>query len=87
MKRIALAWLLNSKISGDHILNSPTLGSVPDLDIEIYNPNGIKVGECHNPYNNLDVIQLNSPIPGTYTAKVICKVPSDKKTYFSVSWY
>lgn len=60
---------------------------MPDLDIEIYDPNGLKVEWCEDPNNNLDVIQLDNPSSGTYTAKVICKTPSNKKTYFTISWY
>lgn len=87
MKRIALSWLVNSKITGTHTSNTPSVGTMPNLDIEIYNPSGTKVGWCYNLVNNLDVIQLNNPVAGTYTAKVICVTPSDKKTYFSVAWY
>ena len=63
------------------------MGTTPNLDLEIYDPSGNLVASCDDLYNNLDVIELDSPSVGTYTARVVCTTPSNRKTYFSIAWY
>lgn len=86
--RVSLTWLKNNQISStSHTDGSVTEGTVADLNLQVLNPSGTVVAESAKSSGNLEIVQFTPTVTGTYTVRVTLAGSSDKKTYFSASWW
>ena len=86
--RISLAWLKYATISGTHAnTTNPTNVALADLDLYVYDPNGSLVGSSVSLYNNVEIIQINNPVAGTYTIEVDHHAGSPNTVYFGLAWW
>ncbi len=85
--RISLAWLKYATISGNHLTSTPSLASLANLDLHVYNSNNVEVGYSRSTVNNVEIVQLNNPPAGTYTIEVRLNTTSPNTIYFGLAWW
>ena len=88
--RVALAFLKNNSISMYHY-NIGYVNEEPlqDLDLEVYAPNGALLGSSTTAYNNIEIVDFNSPQVGTYkirVSKYMNVYSTSDPVEFSVAW-
>lgn len=86
--RVALFWLKQNSISGDHT-NLGNLNQLPltDLDLVVKDPNGNIVAASAMFYNNVEVVEFDPTISGTYTIEVIRYTNSTSYEWIGLAWW
>lgn len=87
MKRISLAWLKNNQTGSDCTTGEIVEGALANLDMRIFDPNGNEVAYVYSISGNLEILEFEPAVAGTYTVKVTLTGSSSKKTYFGLAWY
>lgn len=86
--RVSLNWLRYSTLSGTHTSATPTLGTLADLDLRVYDKNGALVKSAITSNNNTEIVEFT---PNTalspYKIEVKQYNGSDRIVYYTVSWY
>jgi hypothetical protein len=86
--RVSLTWLKYSTLSGTHSSATPTLGTLADLDLRVYDKNGNLVKSAISSQNNTEIVEFT---PNTalnpYRIEVEQYSNSDRTVYYAVSWY
>lgn len=86
--RVSLNWLKYSTISGTHTSGTPTLGTLADLDLKVYDKNGNLVKSSTSLFNNTEIVKFTpSTSLNPYKIEVKQVHNSDRKVYYTVSWY
>lgn len=86
--RVSLNWLKYSDISGTHSSSAPTLGTLADLDLKIYDKNDNFVKASASTYNNTEILKFTPNVSlAPYKIKVTQFSDSDRAVLYSVAWY
>ncbi|GHU55835.1 hypothetical protein FACS1894132_12520 [Clostridia bacterium] len=86
--RVSLSWLKYSTLSGTHSSATPTVGTLADLDLHVYDKNNDPVGTGNSVYNNTEIVQFTpSASLSPYRIEVKQYANSDRTVYYTVSWY
>ncbi len=59
---------------------------LPNLDLEIYDAAGNKIGSSTTIYNNLEIVDFTATIAGNYTIKINRISPTGEKVYYGIAW-
>lgn len=87
--RVALAYANRIKFSTNsaHPISTPPSGTIGELKLEVFAPNGSLVSSCTTSGANLKIVQFTPPMTGTYQIKVtLTSLSSNGTTNFGVSW-
>ena len=87
--RVSLSWLKYATISGNHTVNTPSLGTLADLDLKVYDKNGNLVKSSVSSKNNTETVKITNPSTSLNPYKIEIKQysNSDSTVYYTVSWY
>ena len=86
--RVSLSWLKYSTLSGTHTSSTPTLGTLADLDLKVYDKNGNFVKSATSAKNNTEIVKFTPNVSlSPYKIEVKQYSSSDKTVYYTVSWY
>ncbi len=87
--RVSLSYLKNNYIySGlsHNLVGAAYSGTLPNLNLYVYAPNGTLVKSSTNLYNNVEICEFNAPQTGTYTIEVTSLGSLSENVKFGVSW-
>lgn len=86
--RVSLSWLKYSTLSGTHTSSTPTLGTLADLDLRVYDKNGNLVKSATSVKNNTEIVKFTPNVSlSPYKIEVKQYSSSDRTVYYTVSWY
>ncbi|MDR0984355.1 MAG: S8 family serine peptidase [Ruminococcus sp.] len=86
--RVSLNWLKYSTLSGTHASSTPTLGTLPDLDLTVYDKNNNVVEVAQSMHNNTEIVKFTpSTSLSPYRIEVKQFGTSDRTVYYAVSWF
>ena len=87
--RVALCWLKQCVINtGSHTdINNTVERTLSDLDLEVFDPNGNRVGYSMSYYNNVEIVEFNPAVTGTYTIKVKKNSGTTAKDFIYLAWW
>lgn len=86
--RVSLSWLKYSTLSGTHASATPTLGTLADLDLRVYDKNGNLVKAATTTKNNTEIVKFTPNVSlSPYKIEVKQYSSSDRTVYYTVSWY
>nr|MDD6336581.1 S8 family serine peptidase [bacterium] len=86
--RVALVWSKRNKITGSHTgspsVSNPTLS---DLDLHVYAPDGTLVAYSQQGSGNVEIVQFNPTVSGTYTIKVYRASGTESQDSIALAWW
>ncbi|MCL2082434.1 MAG: S8/S53 family peptidase [Oscillospiraceae bacterium] len=82
---ITLSWLMKHTSGGFFPVDNPAL-ALTDLDLEVYDSEGVLVGHSHSRTNNAEYVRFTPKSDLPYTIKVIPHSGDDTIEKFSVAW-
>ncbi len=86
--RVSLAWLKNNRISGDHHENgTPTDEVLADIDMQVFDPNGNRVGSSTSSRGNVEIVEFVPTMAGEYTIKLCVYSRNGEKFYYGLAWW
>ena len=85
--RVSLTWLKYSILSGTHSTATPTDYAIADLDLSVFDPNGNSMGLSCTSDRNVEIVEFDSTIAGTYQIRVTLYGTSPKTIYYGVAWW
>lgn len=86
INRVSLTWLKYAyEIEGAE--GSSSAAALANLDIEVYDPNNQCVASAWTLPGNVEVVDFEPMIAGTYTIRVYLTGSSENTVYFGLSWW
>lgn len=91
--RVALTWLKQCVLSDDVVHNGyGSLDSIEerpmaDWDMEVYDPNGNRITYSYAENGNVEIVEFDPEITGTYTIKIIKVGGSAPKEFVYLAWW
>ncbi len=86
--RVSLAWLKYASIAGSNHENSLLTEYNPaDLDLRVYNSAGTVQYVSNDAVGNVEIVEMTSLSPGTYTIEVKMYENFRGKVYYTVAWW
>lgn len=68
--RICIFWLRQNGFSGSDHTGNPSVATMSNLDLSVYDPSGTPVGHCATTKGNFEIVQFTPQTTGTYTIRV-----------------
>ncbi len=69
--RVCIFWLRQNSISGtNHATNSPTVGTMSNLDLKVLSPSNTIMAQSTTVHGNFEIVQFTPTYTGTYTIKI-----------------
>ena len=84
--RVALFWLKQNTVS-DHESGAVTTVPLTDLDLYVKDPNGSVVGSSRTGNNNVEIVEFDPTISGTYTIEVRRFAGTADRDSFGLAWW
>ena len=84
--RVSLAYNVKSVASGDHGESEITTGSFCDLNLEVIGPDGTVVGSSVTTKNNVEIVEFDPNVSGTYTIVVRRGDASAETIWYGLAW-
>jgi serine protease AprX len=86
--RVGLTWMkqytLNVVSYPDATITERLLS---DLDLEVYDPSGNMVGSSISAANNVELVEFNPRVTGTYQIRVVGYAVQNDSEWISLAWY
>lgn len=87
--RVALHWLkkntYSSSTHGDG--GSLTVNPLTDFDLSVYDPNGVLVGSSTSVYSNVEIVEFDPIVSGTYRIEVRKYGTANSSDSFGLAWW
>ena len=87
--RVSLTWLKYAYLPDNvsHVICDPSELGIVDLDLCIYDPNGVLVGDWRADYNNTEIADFIASQSGTYTIGVYLNESSTYEVPIGLAWW
>jgi serine protease AprX len=86
--RVSLTWMKQYTLSA---VSNPdakiTERLLSDLDLEVYDPSGNMVGSSISAANNVELVEFNPTVTGTYQIRVVSYAMQNDSEWISLAWY
>jgi serine protease AprX len=86
--RVSLTWMKQYTLSAASYPDATvTERLLSDLDLEVYDPNGNMVGSSISAANNVELVEFNPTVTGTYQLRVVGYAIQNDSEWISLAWY
>ena len=84
--RVSLAYNMQSVASGSHGVGNIVVGTFRDLDLIVRDPNGNEVDRSATTRNNVEIVEFEPTMNGTYTIEVRRGDSSTEALWYGLAW-
>jgi serine protease AprX len=86
--RVSLTWMKQNTLNAASFPEATlTELLLSDLDLEVYDPSGNMVGSSISAANNVELVEFNPTVTGTYQIRVVGYAMQNDSEWIGLAWY